>query len=196
MFDKSLITENRLASAKKKDMTPLRIFPDDQSALFSGSSGDIYETNLDECSCADFAIQGHAQPCKHMLRLAMEMNMIPSDGMQSDIESARAKYYLGRAKDFIHDADLSEVIRFAKDYLPMLYSGTSPADNAFADSIGLETLSDFPCFKISKRGTAKVEKGWAKDCEGLASILRNRFGNEVVLRLFDDEFISSFCKGE
>ena len=195
MFDKDLITENRLTSAKKKECTPLRLFEDSASALFAGSEGNVYETTLDQCSCPDFAIQGYLQPCKHMIRLAMELNRIPTDGMQSDVETARGKYYLGRAREYIHDADLAGVIRFADDFLPLLNQGILPKDDAFADSMELATLSDLPCFKIMKNGKAKVEKAWSKECDGLASVIRNRLGNEVILRLGNVEFIKACCGG-
>ena len=71
MFDRSLVTESRFASALKKELTPLELSSENQSGRFVGSEGNIYQTTLDSCTCADFAIQGYAQPCKHMLRLAM-----------------------------------------------------------------------------------------------------------------------------
>jgi predicted nucleic acid-binding Zn finger protein len=196
LFDTDLITENRRSSALKKDLTPLRIDKEAVAAIFCGSEGNLYETSLDGCSCPDFAINGFTQPCKHMIRLAMEIGKVPSEGLQTDIDAVRGKYYLGKAKEFVHEADLPSIIQFAKDFLHMYYHGVSPKDDAFSKSMDLATLSDFPCFKISKRGIAKVEKGWSKDCEGLVASIRNRLGNEVIQKLGNDEFISVFCKGE
>ncbi|MBP3541854.1 MAG: SWIM zinc finger family protein [Clostridia bacterium] len=41
---------------------------------FIGSSGEIYRTNLLECTCVDFSIKKTF--CKHMLRLAIELGVV------------------------------------------------------------------------------------------------------------------------
>ena len=45
---------------------------------FIGSSGEIYRTNLLECTCVDFSVKKTF--CKHMLRLAMELGVVNSNG--------------------------------------------------------------------------------------------------------------------
>lgn len=68
----------RLKSASDAKLTPLEFDRDNKSAVFSGDHG-VYETHLDHCTCADFGIQqrkGKNLPCKHILRLAMELRLI------------------------------------------------------------------------------------------------------------------------
>ena len=196
MFDRTLITENRLASAKKKELTPLELFPDEKSGRFVGSEGNIYKTTLDNCTCPDFAIQGYTQPCKHMIRLAMEYGEVAGSDRASDPEAIKARYYFGRARQFIHVAPLPEVVQFAG--LIATVSGSDPGipTDAFFASMDLAALSDAPFFSVKKNGSVKVEKSYKKDWENLLTILRNRFGTEVIYRLNDPDFVSAFCKGE
>ena len=68
----------RLKSASEAKLTPLEFDRDNKSAVFSGDHG-VYNTRLNYCTCADFGIQqrkGKNLPCKHILRLAMELRMI------------------------------------------------------------------------------------------------------------------------
>lgn len=45
---------------------------DAKTAHIVGSSGETYVANMDECSCDSFRFGGGV-PCKHMIRLAMEL---------------------------------------------------------------------------------------------------------------------------
>lgn len=196
MFDKALITENRRTSALKKDMTPLRLDSASQSGLFAGSGGHVYETSLDHCTCPDFAIQGFSQPCKHMLRLAMEMGQIPSEGMQSDIEAARGKYCAGSAKKFVKDASRKDFFEFAKAYSKMYYEGERAADDAFSASMDLATIEECPFFSFLKNGKVKVDKKWAKECESIINAIATRIGFEVLACIEDDLSIAEVFEGE
>lgn len=196
MFDKGLITESRLASAKKKELTPVEMSKEDEKGIFVGSEGNLYTTTLDNCSCPDFAIQGYLQPCKHMIRLAMEFGEIPDDGKASDPDAAKARYYLGKAKKFIHEAPLTQVIDFSIAYAHALAGEPGLKDDAFMDSMTLAKLSDSPLFSVKKNGAVKIEKAWKKDWDNLLNLLRNRFGAEVLQRIGDKNFIEVFCKGE
>lgn len=40
----------------------------------TGSSGDVYETTLDSCTCVDYL--GRNVPCKHIYRIALENGLI------------------------------------------------------------------------------------------------------------------------
>lgn len=194
MFDKNLITESRRTSALKKDMTPLRMDSSSHFGLFAGSSGDIYETDLDKCTCPDFAIQGFMQPCKHMIRLAMELNMIPNEGMQSDVEVARGKYFVGRAKDYCRDAQFHDFVRFARAYLSLYRHGKIPSDNVFCEVLDLATIEDCLLFKFYKNGNVSVQKKWVKECDGIYTVISNRLGRELVDCLMDDRFVSFVCE--
>lgn len=59
----------RMASATKPALTPVGIY-EDGSAQFSGRSGK-YITTLESCQCGDFI--SRRLPCKHMYRLAYEL---------------------------------------------------------------------------------------------------------------------------
>ncbi|MCD7919506.1 MAG: SWIM zinc finger family protein [Clostridiales bacterium] len=45
-----------------------------QTAVFSGRTGGLYHTSLDSCECADF--QRRHCPCKHIYRLAYELDLL------------------------------------------------------------------------------------------------------------------------
>lgn len=47
---------------------------DAMQCQFCGSSGDTYDTSLTGCTCPDFS--EYQKPCKHMYRLAAELNLI------------------------------------------------------------------------------------------------------------------------
>lgn len=63
----------RQRKALDKKYIPLSIDKGAKTATFRGSSGEIYETSLDKCTCVDFAI--NQSPCKHMFRLAHEVGV-------------------------------------------------------------------------------------------------------------------------
>jgi hypothetical protein len=46
-----------------------------QTARILGSSGEIYEVTLDHCTCFDFNSQ--RGPCKHIYKLAAELDLLP-----------------------------------------------------------------------------------------------------------------------
>ena len=66
--------ETRLDSARAAACTPLRVSPDCGTAEFKGSKG-VYQTSLNSCGCEDFRRRNI--PCKHMYRLALELELIP-----------------------------------------------------------------------------------------------------------------------
>lgn len=83
-----------------------------------GSSGDIYEVTLNECSCFDFLNRG--LPCKHIYRFALEHNIIEdfpkirpknvkifSDKIDQEIEHFRSYYEQGliSAEKFVKIVD-------------------------------------------------------------------------------------------
>lgn len=65
--------ENAIKAARESKITPTRIDRENQTAEFSGSGKEPYQTSLARCTCAAF--KGHA-PCKHIYRLAMEIGII------------------------------------------------------------------------------------------------------------------------
>jgi hypothetical protein len=63
----------RINSASKAVCTPASIDREAETGNFSGSSGE-YKTSLSSCTCIDFIRR--KKPCKHIYRLAMELNYI------------------------------------------------------------------------------------------------------------------------
>lgn len=53
---------------------------------FVGSAGEIYQTTLDECTCFDFVKTNSF--CKHMLRLAMELGLVNTNGRTEEQQHA------------------------------------------------------------------------------------------------------------
>lgn len=72
----------RINSAKKIDCTPISINRNSYSGVFQGRKSP-YITLLEECQCMDFKRQ--KKPCKHIYRLAMELNLIEGQ-YQSDLQ--------------------------------------------------------------------------------------------------------------
>lgn len=65
--------KKRMLSAASAALTPIEVEHETKSATFSGHHG-VYQTTLDSCTCVDF----HARqlPCKHIYRLAHEIDRI------------------------------------------------------------------------------------------------------------------------
>lgn len=84
MFD--YIDEKRRKSALSGDMTPLEVDFEHKCGKFLGSGDNIYDTSLNSCTCVDFDVNGHISPCKHIIRLAMELGELPNDGMITDLK--------------------------------------------------------------------------------------------------------------
>lgn len=77
--------EKKAASA---ECTPISISYDDQSGVFSGTSG-RYNTWLSECECVDYRRRLH--PCKHMYRLAYELGFYNLENVKSDPSQIKSR---------------------------------------------------------------------------------------------------------
>ena len=75
---------DRQERAREAILTPLSI--SGQRAQFQGEE-EQYRTTLLTCSCPDF--QKRHKPCKHMYRLAMELDLFPRGDMQTDTSAIR-----------------------------------------------------------------------------------------------------------
>ena len=64
--------KKRASKAYSADNTPISIDRDNMAGQFQGSSG-RYETSLEKCTCVDFVRR--KLPCKHMYRLAIELDL-------------------------------------------------------------------------------------------------------------------------
>lgn len=74
----------RQERAREAMLTPISI--NGQCARFQGEE-DQYQTTLLTCDCCDF--QKRHKPCKHMYRLAMELDLFPRGDMQTDVNAIR-----------------------------------------------------------------------------------------------------------
>ena len=63
----------RMAAAKSKTLTPVRVDNESLVGYFQGRRG-RYKTTLKSCQCGDFLHTGAT--CKHILRLAMELGVL------------------------------------------------------------------------------------------------------------------------
>lgn len=75
---------DRQERAREATLTPLSI--SGLRAQFQGEE-EQYRTTLLTCSCPDF--QKRHKPCKHMYRLAMELDLFPRGDMQTDASAIR-----------------------------------------------------------------------------------------------------------
>lgn len=66
------IDEKKIRAAEKL-LDPVLCKDESLAEFTSSSSGEIYRTTLNTCSCRDFSTRGG--PCKHMIRLAMIENV-------------------------------------------------------------------------------------------------------------------------
>jgi len=93
----------RIKSAQSAKLTPIKIDHEDLYGYFQGSHG-RYETFLNYCPCGDF--HRSKLPCKHIYRLAMELNIIDNSGMDSNstyipIPSSERKILLASLIDIL-----------------------------------------------------------------------------------------------
>ena len=61
----------RIEKAKEAKCAPISIDFENQTATFSGSGKEPYQTTVDTCTCRDFFVR--RLPCKHIYRLRMEL---------------------------------------------------------------------------------------------------------------------------
>lgn len=100
--------------AKGKELTPLTVNKNEYAAEFLGSEGEIYETQLNTCTCPAYQTFFRGRPCKHMARLAMELGLIPSDGMQTDYDYMRSLHDRLSFKRYIEQLPLTTLLEAAR----------------------------------------------------------------------------------
>lgn len=71
-FHEEIEQLRRRVNAKK--IKADKIVKTDSCYLVTGSSGDVYQTTLESCTCFDFA--SRQMPCKHMYRIALDNGLI------------------------------------------------------------------------------------------------------------------------
>lgn len=65
--------------ALKTDLQASKQTPQNVMGIFVGNFG-VYRTTLNACECVDFTSHHGEQPCKHMVRLAIEAGLIDEEG--------------------------------------------------------------------------------------------------------------------
>lgn len=174
------IDEKRYKSAMAAELTPLSIDTSTKSGRFAGSTGEIYDTTLFSCTCIDFEFNNETLACKHILRLAMELNLIPNDGMVSDVQKAYAKYYLGVLKTFAKTAPLMESIRLFSIILKLLKSSGYSCQNDILSFAGVPDLMSSGLFELTKKEKFKTKKDYKKDFNSLQKAVEARVGKFVI----------------
>lgn len=146
--------QSELTKANSEKLTPLSLNPNEQSAEFVGSSGEIYQTSLADCNCG--AINFGYFPCKHMVRLAMELSLLPADKAKTDKDLTLSRLYNRKVEDFIKNASFPEVKSFLH-FLQTLDPKSQDFPN-YAQSPTLQFLLDTskPKLKLSKKGKSQL----------------------------------------
>jgi len=87
----SSIDAGRAERALKVKIVSVDLNSNVPSGIFAGSGGAQYTCTLEDCTCPDFAInerKGNRQPCKHIIRLAMECGILNRNGRTPQAQSA------------------------------------------------------------------------------------------------------------
>lgn len=69
--DRSADDVKRLQSALGIAAKKITLDRENGAAVIQGSGAEPYEVTLEKCTCADYSMR--RQPCKHMIRLAVEL---------------------------------------------------------------------------------------------------------------------------
>nr|DAL33523.1 MAG TPA_asm: hypothetical protein [Caudoviricetes sp.] len=188
------IDEKRKKSALAAEMTPLEVNLSNKTGKFVGSDGSIYDTTLEDCSCMDFAFNNGEIACKHILRLAMELGLIPSEGMKSDPLKPLVRYYIGNLRAQVKGAPLMTVLELVANLSQMATITGVKCSNTLFENYGIKDLNDCPIFEPAKaQGKIRVKKEYRKDINSLEKILISRFG-ELVINHLDNEQLFKVLK--
>lgn len=96
----------RIASANGLKPAQVQVNKENKSAIIQGSGSSPYKVTLNNCTCFDF--ESRELPCKHMYRLALELNLLTdlpalnkqasksfNENVQSDIDHYFELYKTG-----------------------------------------------------------------------------------------------------
>ena len=98
----------RQQKALSQANNPFEIDKESKTGKFYGSKNKIYETTLEHCTCVDFGIR--KLPCKHIYKLAYELNIINLPETLADNDSENNK---NKAKSLIKNLsrEAKEILR-------------------------------------------------------------------------------------
>lgn len=134
----------KIQKACSSELSPLGLVKDPPFAVFSGRHG-IYNTTSCKCNCYDFA--GSSEPCKHIIRLAMEVGEIDR---QFDTDISKVKFPQEATvinKTVYVDQSTGEVT-YEKPVPEGPLSGLTIVITGEFDGFSREEISDY----ISKKG--------------------------------------------
>lgn len=179
LFSAGQVDEYRKRKALSAELTPVSIDEKAQTAKFAGSEGDVYNTSLDTCTCVDFTMNlGGYSPCKHMIRLAMELGLYPDDGIVRDQKAAYERYYVGVLREFIRNAPCNKAVKVGK----ILDSANDKTINLEDDALtfaGVPSLVESGLFTVGKKQRIIPDKQGKKELEGLRRTLLIRLGKMI-----------------
>ena len=188
--------KKRIESAAKAACTPILLDQTTCTGKFKGSSGN-HTTALNKCSCVDF--NRRKLPCKHMYRLAMELELLnvpfQSDASQIVEPHSSLRMSLDKSVQIIEQLTISQqkMLNEAFDHLnskqPICALLTSPDLQALIDS-GILLLA--PSAEISLSKYKKVElvdltntlnielPATVKKKDDIATFLSNNYSDQIL----------------
>lgn len=175
------INQNTLNAAKKGDMTPLCINNNNKSAIFAGSQGEKYNTTTENCTCMSFIFNRGESPCKHMIRLAIELGIITCNDFVTDKKQALSKYYMGVLQQYIKTKNIIDSVQLIKTINELLSKPSIELayDNCLA-FIGIKSLLEIGFFeKLKTKNKMKVNKQIKKHLSGLQVLLEKKIGEKI-----------------
>lgn len=165
--------ERFLQNAIKKETTPYNLDKDKKIANFVGKNGEIYTTTLEACNCT--ASDMYAEPCKHRIRLAIELGLLNYD-VQSD--TSIPEYILKCAKiaEFIQYGTYDKVKEFIDLINP---TGTLKTKNDTFNYYYNNEITNV-LFETNSKGKIIL----TKDAKVFAKTLKDRFIKRIGTEYF------------
>lgn len=177
--------ESNVKRACEAKLTPISVDFDAKTGVFPASKGSsTYTCSLDSCSCTDFAI--NHKPCKHMIRLAYELNIIDLPGVASSASAAQEKIDLAAVDDFVKNASLPVVIRTFKS-LSNLKDGVVVSDE------DIRFAADCLPFFVTEKNVFRLElwsvfKSFTAKVNNRLGLLLTKHIGEISSQTLDEIF--------
>lgn len=181
-FRFSDIDPKRKKAALDGSLTPLEVRFDERSGQFASSDGSPHIATLHDCSCMDFRINlSQSSPCKHIIRLAMELGECDSEGMVTDQTAALAKHSAGVLEWNIRNIPISEAAELITICSALKNrKGIAFAPDAFA-FVGVPNIIEAGIAEQSKDGKKMtLSKAGRKVVATIETVFKNRVGGMIV----------------
>lgn len=96
------VSDNMWEKAKLPELTPLALDREKNVALFASSCESVpYFTTLKSCTCMAFRNSHKGEPCKHMVRLAVELHLRCDGYPDRNVLIANRKQWIGNSKHML-----------------------------------------------------------------------------------------------